>query len=294
MKKILTVFSVILTVIMAVSCFGFSAYSASYFNAEGFQFLPTDNGNAVIYGYTGGNTQVEIPEKLAGYNVISIADNAFLNKADIIAVSFEKSLHLRSLGASAFAGCKALKSISIPQSVTSVSQSAFQGCTALESVTLGTGLTEIPDQMFFNCSALKSIVIPDNIRSIGYSAFGNCTSLITANISYMTAVIGDGAFSGCGKLTIFGYSCTGAESYALEASIPFIALNEDRFFDLTGDGSFDVRDINHMQKMLVGLVSYDNEDLVLLWICDVNSDSQFDVRDVTALQEMLAGICMYK
>ena len=41
-----------------------------------------------------------------------------------------------SVGASAFYGCGALKSVIIPASVTSIGTSAFQGCGALEGVTI--------------------------------------------------------------------------------------------------------------------------------------------------------------
>ena len=67
-----------------------------------------------------------------------------------------------------------LKSITIPESVTSIGYGAFNWCTSLASVTLGNSVTNIGGYAFSNC-ALTSITIPESVTSIGFSAFSSST-----------------------------------------------------------------------------------------------------------------------
>jgi hypothetical protein len=57
----------------------------------------------------------------------------------------------------AFAECKGLTSITIPNSVTSIGYYAFRYCSGLTSCTIGSGVTSIGDSAFYNCNNLTSI-----------------------------------------------------------------------------------------------------------------------------------------
>ncbi len=108
-----------------------------------------------------------------------------------------------SIESSAFKNCTALKSIVIPNSVTSMGDSVFVGCTALESITIPEGVTSIGLSMFKNCSALSAVVIPEGVTSIGASAFQGCSSLTALTIPAAVLSIGDQAFASCYALTGF-------------------------------------------------------------------------------------------
>ena len=80
-----------------------------------------------------------------------------------------------------FKGFPNLKTIVIPDSVTSIAYSAFSGCSSLTSITIPEGVTSINYNTFQNCSSLTSVTIPNSVTSISDFAFQNCSSLKTIN-----------------------------------------------------------------------------------------------------------------
>lgn len=64
---------------------------------------------------------------------------------------------LTGLNKGAFAYCTGLTSITIPDSVTSISDYAFHGCSKLTSVTIGNSVTSIGEYAFYRCSSLTEI-----------------------------------------------------------------------------------------------------------------------------------------
>jgi len=77
----------------------------------------------------------------------------------------------------AFAECKMLVGITIPNSVTSIGESAFYKCTKLTSVTIPNSVTSIESSTFFSCTSLSNVTIPASITRIGSNAFGYCIVL---------------------------------------------------------------------------------------------------------------------
>lgn len=116
---------------------------------------------------------------------------------------------VQNIGACAFHSCTALKSVSIPASVTVIEDSAFQNCGALTGVTLPEKLTAIGNAAFYKCSALTGVTLPESLISIGSTAFSN-TAISRITIPDRVASIGGQAFSGCKSLrsAIIGASVT--------------------------------------------------------------------------------------
>lgn len=71
----------------------------------------------------------------------------------------------------AFSGCKILKRIVIPSTVTIINNSAFDRCESLEGVDLFDGLLEIGNNAFDHCVSLKKTTIPSTVQRIGSHAF---------------------------------------------------------------------------------------------------------------------------
>ena len=124
----------------------------------------------------------------------------------------------------AFYGCTNLKSIIIPNSVTSIGSSTFDGTTWYNnqpnglvyagkvaykykgtmpkntSITIKEGTLGIARSAFYECTNLKSVIIPNSVTSIGKSAFKGCGSLTSVTIGNSVTYIGDDAFYNCANL----------------------------------------------------------------------------------------------
>jgi hypothetical protein len=85
--------------------------------------------------------------------------------------------------------------------VTSIASSAFNGCGALTSVTIPSSVNSIGYRSFASCANLIEITIPNGVVSIGQEAFLNCDSLTSVNISSSVTSIGQKAFFSCDSLT---------------------------------------------------------------------------------------------
>lgn len=162
-----------------------------------------ENNTVTITKYKGTATEVEIPSCLDEYTVTGI-------------------------GESAFEGCTALTSVTIPDSITSIADTAFNSCDSFVSFNITpeshkynvvdgvlyskdlsmlircpiakTGcsipdsVTSIENNAFYGCKALTSITIPDGVTLIDYCAFRKCSALTSINIPDSVMRIGADAF----------------------------------------------------------------------------------------------------
>ncbi len=95
---------------------------------------------------------------------------------------------LCSIGIRAFSGCRSLRSVKIPDGVKTICDDAFFGCDALSSLILGEGLESIGMQAFFGCKRLEAVEFPSSLMSIGASAFYGCEALETADVGEAVSV----------------------------------------------------------------------------------------------------------
>lgn len=148
-------------------------------NAPLFDFEFTPDNTAVIvtnYKYNGAAADVTIPSRYKGKPVTTIGHAAFFNSA-VTSVTIPDSV--TSISDEAFINCPKLTNISIPNSVTYIGFSAFSSCTSLKSITLPSSLSFISGALFLGCSQLTTIHIPVSVTSIGNNAFADCPSLMT-------------------------------------------------------------------------------------------------------------------
>lgn len=112
--------------------------------------------------------------------------------------NLEFSNGLKSIGICSFAR-SSLKSLIMPNSVTSIGNGAFFECESLNFIKISKGVEVIRKATFYNCISLKSIKIPQ-VVSIEESAFYNCSSLKSITVSNYLESLGDNALFGTSSL----------------------------------------------------------------------------------------------
>ena len=130
-------------------------------------------GQNVLLAYLGNDETYTIPE-----GIDFLADYCFF-MSGVENVIFNESISL--IPAYAFASCRNLKEITIPDSVLDIAEGAFSNCTNLETLNLGDELNYIGPKAFEN-TKVKSIYIGANITDVA-SAFAGCNTLETITVS---------------------------------------------------------------------------------------------------------------
>lgn len=174
--------------------------------------------NGIYYGYNSSNQtafvtndytkeqsyagSIIIPNTVT-YNgrtldVAEIGAEAFSNCKALYSVSLPNSI--KTIGRAAFYNCEGIVSLSLPSSIMSINERAFEGCTGLRSIELPDKLNKIESAVFYNCSSLEKITIPNGVEDIGVGAFDGCISLKSVTIPSSVIDIRRGAFAECSNI----------------------------------------------------------------------------------------------
>ncbi len=150
------------------------------FNHETFIYEKTNGGYALRY-YVGSNLpeNIEVPSEYKGEPVVEIRGNVFRNLPQI-------------------------KSVKLPNTITSIRGKAFQNDVNLETIELPENLTELGGSAFQNCTSLVYITIPEKVKEIHGSTFQGDTSLVMVELPKELDTIGGHAFDGCTSLENIG------------------------------------------------------------------------------------------
>lgn len=81
-----------------------------------------------------------------------------------------------SIVALAFAGCRSIPTVTLPDSVTYIGDAAFE-YTLLTNITLGSHTAYIGNSAFYDCANLSHVTIPGTVTHIGDIAFAQCPKL---------------------------------------------------------------------------------------------------------------------
>ena len=127
-------------------------------------------------------------------------------------------------------------SIEIPNSISynnkdykvvSIGESAFEGCDALTTITLPAGIESIEQGGFYECVWLQSVEIPDGVKRIGLGAFSGCERMTNVSIPGSVTEIGEWAFDRCPKLERI--SCYIQKPFDIDETV--FKLNNDGYDD---------------------------------------------------------------
>ena len=142
-------------------------------------------------------TSVTIPNSTE-----SIGGNAFAWCFNLASVTMGSNV--KTIGSYAFWN-SGITSIDL-LNVETVGEGAFYECTSLQTVTLRNSLSTLTNKMFNGCTSLNNVHIPSGVRTIGKEAFKGCTSL--TNLVFdnpfqgQLTTIGEEAFRGCGLTSV--------------------------------------------------------------------------------------------
>ncbi len=176
-------------------------------NCRDLQSITLPNGDLSNYENTfvhcSNLTSITIPAGVTG-----ITPNLFLDCTalkDIIVKEGNSVYHsegnclIETVTKTLILGCK--NSV-IPGdgSVEKIGNKAFATCRNLTKIEIPNGVTEIGDEAFYMCENLVDISIAESVSSIGKNAFCGCNSLPEIEIPDGVVSIGEGAFSFCNQL----------------------------------------------------------------------------------------------
>ena len=186
--------------------------------------------DGILLDYKGNAKEVVIPD-----SVHQIAPKG-LENIDAEKIVFPKQLD--KIWECGVSGCKKLKEINIPGSVSDIAYQAFAECTALENAVINEGTEKIEHHAFAGCSALKNLTIKEGVKIIGDNAFINDRSLTNVTIPKSVLSIGDKAFGYYSSfytgnalvknnppLSIYCYPNSIAYRYAAENALPIGLLD---------------------------------------------------------------------
>lgn len=173
------------------------------------EYTVTDGNATITYVPETVSGEVIIPSTLGGYTVTSIGDFAFC-ECSLKSVTIPDSV--TSIGLAAFSYCESLTSVTIPNTVTNIGDGAFSDCYSLQTIIVEEdnnnyksidGLLLSKDgNALVACPGTKTNVkIPDGVTSIRDVAIAGCRFLTSVTIPDSVTNIGNSVFAECISLT---------------------------------------------------------------------------------------------
>lgn len=128
-------------------------------------------------------------------NTVKTIENYCFTSSSLKSVTIPEGVTTICRGA--FYGSRDLADAHIPNSVREIGDVAFCICPRLKEINLPEGLTRIGEQSFLGCDSVNEIIIPNTVHEIADWAFRDCKLAKTIKISDNATSIGELAFCGC-------------------------------------------------------------------------------------------------
>ena len=131
------------------------------------------------------------------------------------------------------AGKTTLKTIILPNGLTSIGGSAFRNCTGINSINLPSGITSIESAAFMGCTGITSITFPSGFTSIGTSAFSDSgiNEFIVAEANQNLCSL-NGVVFNKNKTTLILYPSMKTGTYIVPNTVTSIGISA--FYGCTG------------------------------------------------------------
>lgn len=187
-----------------IICWGVS-YDEKIIEKDNFIYSIYDSNIATIIKYLGNEENVNIPSTIEidgiNCNIYHIGSYAFQDCQSLKSVVIPDSVS--TIGWGAFAGCTSLKNVTLPKNIESIKYETFAECSSLETINLPSSITLIDEESFWGCTSLESINIPSSVEIIGSLAFAGCSSLKMIYIPKSVTEMGGSVFQACSSLVIY-------------------------------------------------------------------------------------------
>ncbi len=157
----------------------YAIFEENYTILEGFTFNNLTSSTGELVSYTGTASSVEIP---SSYSTKVIDGETVFIEGDTYTVVGIADGNSNATGAF-YPARLTLRSVSIPDTVTSIGDYAFYGCSNLTTYNNPTRLNRIGEAAFMSCINLTTITIPSSVTSLGELAFANCQRITNINFN---------------------------------------------------------------------------------------------------------------
>ena len=163
--------------------------------------------------YSEAEGWIAIPSEIDGKPIRAIGRVAFATCRRMTRLTMPDTIV--SIGEGAFTDCIALTELAIPNSVTNIGKNLVYWCDTLGAIRVGNGIASIPKGAFFG-SGVTNLVLSVGTTNIEEYAFAANASLKSVTIPQSVGRIKGGAFNGCTSLK--------------EVSVPYATVVEDDAF----------------------------------------------------------------
>ena len=153
-----------------------------------------------------------------------IVDGKLIRFSNCDAKTYDVPNGVTSIEESAFMGCEALTSVTLPYSLTTIKARAFDECCKLRDIVIPEGVNDIGNSAFSHCQSLENVSLPNSLIEIGEYAFSYCKSLKCITIPQSVKSIGRMAFHGCKKIMFYGkYTSGDNRSLIIDGNLCFFS-----------------------------------------------------------------------
>ena len=173
-------------------------------NGNNFLYRQIDDNTISLQKYVGSAKDVTIPVSLKIHgkdkNLKQVASSAFLesNVRSVLFSDVSGGKGVRTIGTGAFAYCKGLTTVRLPEGLTTIGNNAFNGCGNLKTVLFANSVNRIGSSTFGDCTSLSGpLFLPLKLKTVGESAFKGCRGITSVMMFPDLTAVDKNAFSGC-------------------------------------------------------------------------------------------------
>ena len=181
--------------------------------------IETANGSVTILSYKGTQEYLKIPQTIDGLPVTAIADGAFAENETLKTLIIPESI--TSIGTGILAGCETLHSLQTPLMGESKEGTQYLGYlfgatrhednardipVSLKCLRLTAEWQALPAYALFDCNDLVCISLPQTVKVLEKFAMFNCASAKQIDGLERITTFGDRALMDCSELQIVAFS----------------------------------------------------------------------------------------